>query len=702
MANLILGTSGADTLLGGTAGPDAILGFDQNVTAAAGQLATLEASRVASGLSSPVFVTAPPLDPDHLFIVERAGRVVVLDLASGAIAPEPFLDLSGQVATTGEEGLLGLAFDPGFADNRRFYVYLSNPAGDSEVREYLALSGNSALRADPDSARLVLRVDQPPDFSNHKAGWIGFDPDGQLHVALGDGGGGGDPFGNGQNLATPLGAILRLDPGRDDFPADPERNYGIPADNPFAAAGTGAAPEIWAYGLRNPWRDSFDRATGELWIGDVGQDRWEEINLGVAGANFGWNRFEGPDPYTPGATPEGLTAPLFAYGHDLGSAVTGGYVYRGPEEVLQGAYLFADSGSGRVWALEHGAAASGVPPVVTELTGKLVPDAGALSSPVSFGEDAEGRLYVVDLDGEVFRLTPRGLPGVPADGADLLDGGAGDDRLFAGAGADRLLGAEGADTLFGMAGADRLEGGPDADRLWGGEGDDWLSGGPGADWIHGGPGTDTAAFSGLRGDYAVSAEGSVLTIADRRPAEDGTDRVSAVELFAFADGVMTLDTLLRPEPVATQAVYRFYNLSAGGHLYTTDAAERDMAMSAPTIMRYEGVGFSVPLDPSAPGVALVHRFYEPISGDHHYTISGEEAFALLNTPGWQDEGNVFLASITGGAGLEAVHRFFDAGSRTHFFTADPAERDGILAHAPAWTYEGIAFYVPAQNAATIA
>ncbi|HWL69379.1 MAG TPA: hypothetical protein VNS22_13480 [Geminicoccus sp.] len=154
-----------------------------------------------------------------------------------------------------------------------------------------------------------------------------------------------------------------------------------------------------------------------------------------------------------------------------------------------------------------------------------------------------------------------------------------------------------------------------------------------------------------------------------------------------------------PEPVTTRVVYRFCDLNTGGHLYTTDAAERDMALSAPTIMRDEGVGFSVPLDPSVPGVALVHRFYEPISGDHHYTISGEEAFALLTCPGWQDEGNVFLASTTGGAGLEAVYRFFDTGSRTHFFTADVAERDGILAHAPSWTYEGIAFYVPVADTA---
>jgi glucose/arabinose dehydrogenase len=546
MAGLILGSSGADPLLAGTAGPDAILGFDQNATAAGSQLAAIEASRVAAGLVNPVFVTAPPLDPDHLFVVERGGRVLVLDLASGAIAPEPFLDLSGQVATAGEQGLLGLAFHPDFSSNGRFYVHLSNPEGDSEIREYVAPAGDPA-RADPGSARLVLRVDQPEGLSNHKGGWIGFGPDGQLHVALGDGGGGGDPFGNGQNPATLLGAILRLDPGRDEFPADPARNYGIPADNPFAAGGgTGAAPEVWAHGLRNPWRDSFDRATGELWIGDVGQGRWEEIDLGAAGANFGWNRFEGPEPFTPGASPEGLTGPVFAYGRDLGAAVTGGHVYRGPEDALQGAYFFADFVSGRVWSLARAAAPGAPPAAVTERTGQLVFDAGALNSPVSFGEDAEGRLYVVDFDGEVFRLTPRGMAGAPGDGADLLEGGGGDDGLFAGAGADRLLGADGADTLFGMGDADMLEGGSGPDLLWGGEGDDLLLGGPGADWIHGGGGAgDTAVFSGLRGDYDIpTAAGGVLTVSDRRPGGDGADLFSAVETFAFADGVVARDVLL--------------------------------------------------------------------------------------------------------------------------------------------------------------
>jgi len=201
------------------------------------------------------------------------------------------------------------------------------------------------------------------------------------------------------------------------------------------------------------------------------------------------------------------------------------------------------------------------------------------------------------------------------------------------------------------------------------------------------------------GEHGVTA----VAIDAAGNASAASDALAVTINVASPEGPTIPDDDAPPqEPAATQAVYRFYDLSTGGHLYTTDEAERDMAMSAPTIMRYEGVGFSVPLDPSVPGVALVHRFYEPISGDHHYTISGEEAFALLTCPGWQDEGNVFQASTTGGAGLEAVYRFFDTGSRTHFFTADTAERDGILAHAPGWTYEGIAFYVPIQDAATIA
>ena len=307
------------------------------------------------------------------------------------------------------------------------------------------------------------------------------------------------------------------------------------------------------YGLRNPWRASFDRATGEMWIGDVGQGRWEEIDLGVPGANYGWNRFEGPEPFAPGASAEGLTPPFFAYGRNLGASVSGGYVYRGPEDGLHGAYLFADFVSGRVLSLVRGP--GGGAPAVVERTGQLAFDAGALNRPVSFGEDAEGRLYTVDLDGDVFRLTPRTAA---ADRADLLDGAEGDDRLYAGAGDDSVLGGPGADHLFGMRGADTLAGGAGPDRLWGGPGDDRLIGGPDADRLHGGAGSDTAAFTGFRTDHEVVERGGVLTVSDRRAGGDGVDQVSGVEVLRFADGWLALDGLSAPG-----SALRLYQVALG-------------------------------------------------------------------------------------------------------------------------------------------
>jgi glucose/arabinose dehydrogenase len=526
MADTIQGGSGGDALTG-TPGADLVLGFDPG--GPANQVAAIDATRVATGLSQPVFVAAPPDDPDRLFLVEKGGRILALELATAA-APTSFLDLSGQVATEGEQGLLGLAFHPQYATNGRFYVQLSNAAGDSEIREYRA-SAADRNRADPASERLVLRIDQPEGLTNHKGGWLGFGPDGRLYVATG---GAGDPLGNAQKPGTLLGGILRLDVEQDGFPADPTRDYAIPADNPFATGGTGAG-EVWAYGLRNPWRASFDRATGEMWIGDVGERRWEEIDLGVPGANYGWNRFEGPDPFAPGASTVGLTPPLFAYGRDLGASLTGGYVYRGPEDGLHGAYLFADFVSGRVWSLARG---PGGAPAVVERTGQTSFDAGALNRPVSFGEDAEGRLYVVDFDGEVFRLTPRTAA---ADLADLLDGAEGDDRLYAGAGDDVVRGGAGADHLYGMRGADTLAGGAGPDLLWGGPGDDRLTGGPDADWLHGGDGADTAAFTGIRAGYEAAERGGVLAVADRGAGGDGADQMSAVETLRFADGWLALD-----------------------------------------------------------------------------------------------------------------------------------------------------------------
>ena len=285
----ILGGSGADALAG-TPDADLILGFDTD--GPTNQVATIEAIRVAAGLSQPVFATAPPDNPDRLALVERAGRIQTLDLRSGAVAPTAFLDLSGQVATAGEEGLLGLAFHPAYAANGRFYVYLSNLAGDSEVREYRAVAGDPN-RADPASERLILRIDQPDAFSNHKGGWIGFGPDGMLYVATGDGGGGGDPFGNGQNPNTLLGKILRLDVGgADAFPLDPARNYAIPPDNPFAASG-GGAPENWALGCAIPGAPPSIARPARCGSAMSARARFEEIDLGIAGANHGWNLARG-------------------------------------------------------------------------------------------------------------------------------------------------------------------------------------------------------------------------------------------------------------------------------------------------------------------------------------------------------------------------------------------------------------------------
>jgi hypothetical protein len=237
-------------------------------------VSSIAATRVAAGLSQPVFVGAPPGDLGRLLVVEKAGRIKILDLASGQVLAAPFLDVGTEISAAGEGGLLGLAFHPDFATNGFFYVNLINTSGDTEIRRYqLSADPN---RADPASSALVIRIDQPTE-TNHKAGWLGFGPDGYLYAAFGDGGGADDPLGAGQDINTLLGKMLRLDVDSDAFPGDATRNYAIPADNPFV----GSAPldEIWALGLRNPWRPSFDRGLGQLFIADVGQNSFEEINL---------------------------------------------------------------------------------------------------------------------------------------------------------------------------------------------------------------------------------------------------------------------------------------------------------------------------------------------------------------------------------------------------------------------------------------
>jgi glucose/arabinose dehydrogenase len=401
----------------------AVLAFAAQVAGAAG----FETVRIAAGLDRPVYLTAPPDDRRRLFIVEQhTGDILILDRATLTIHDTPFLNVPG-LATGNEQGLLGLAFHPQYADNGYLYVNFT-AGGFTHVRRYRVSSDPD--RADPDSGAPVLGFVQPQN--NHNGGWLGFGPDGFLYVATGDGGFSNDTgtghtegTGNSQDVSDNLlGKILRLDVDGDDLPEDPDRNYAIPPSNPFA--GTAGDDEIWAYGLRNPWRASFDRLTGDLYIGDVGQGAREEIDVhpaaSPAGSNYGWRLREGtiatPSGGVGGARPPGAIDPIYDYPHGSGPregfSVTGGYVYRGPIEALRGLYFFGDYVSGRIWSLRF----DGSDPAAfdganysefTDWSDLLVPDAGSIDQIASFGEDPEGNLYIVGHDGEIFML--RALPG---------------------------------------------------------------------------------------------------------------------------------------------------------------------------------------------------------------------------------------------------------------------------------------------------
>ncbi|RMH36582.1 MAG: glucose dehydrogenase [Deltaproteobacteria bacterium] len=365
--------------------------------------ASLALVPVVTGLSRPVYVTAPAGDP-RLFIVEQAGVIRVV--ADGTLLAEPFLDIRGRVFDRGnEQGLLGLAFAPDFATSGLFYVDYTARAGsgvsdgDTVVAAFSVTADPNV--ADPSSERRLLTIAQP--FGNHNAGWLGFGPDGYLYVTSGDGGSGNDPQNNGQKLDTLLGKLLRIDVRGGD-------PYAIPQDNPFA--GGGGRPEIWAYGLRNPWRVSFDRMTGDLWIGDVGQNTVEEVDFQPAGAaggaNYGWRIYEG-STCRPGETncsePAGYVPPFVEYRHTGGRcSITGGYVYRGaclPD--YAGAYFYGDYCTGEIFTVRQ---AGGLPdgdPV--DVTDDLAPDGLLANELSSFGEDAYGELYVTALDrGVVYRI----------------------------------------------------------------------------------------------------------------------------------------------------------------------------------------------------------------------------------------------------------------------------------------------------------
>lgn len=347
---------------------------------------------VLTDLAQPLHVTGANDGSGRLFIVEKGGRI--LTWRRGDRAPIRFLDLTDAVSTGSEQGLLGLAFPPGYAASREFWVDYTDTNGDTVLSSFHE-QGGTAARA---SERVWLRVSQP--YANHNGGMIDFGPDGYLYVGMGDGGGTGDPHNNAQNPGVLLGKILRIavSPGEPDTRA----TYGIPPDNPFASR-PDARGEIWALGLRNPWRFSFDRLTGDLWIGDVGQDAWEEIDFQSAvspgGTNYGWRLMEGTHAYAvegPGADGAGLTLPLVEYDHSVGQSVTGGYVYRGHAyPSLRGTYLYADFATGTIWGLQRTADGS--------IENRELLDTGALIA--SFGEDDDGELYVVDLGGTLFRIT---------------------------------------------------------------------------------------------------------------------------------------------------------------------------------------------------------------------------------------------------------------------------------------------------------
>lgn len=499
----IVGTSARDTL-NGTAGADTISGLDGSDSVFAGggddtiyghstgDLAAgselIDAVRVASGLSNPLFAASPPGDPDRLFIVEQhTGRIRILDLDTGQLAADPFLDLpDSSLAGGGEQGLLGLAFHPNYASNGLFYVNLTNAAGDTEVREYRRADAN---HADAGSGRLILGFEQP--FTNHNGGWMGFGPDGFLYIASGDGGSGGDPQNNAQNLNSLLGKMLRLDVNGDDFPGDAARNYAIPAGNPFAGA-TPGADEVWLYGLRNPWRASFDSATGNLWIGDVGQGAREEIDAiaaGLGGLNLGWKFKEGFATFS-GNPPAGLTDPILDYDRTTplysGVSVTGGYVYRGPGG-MDGLYVFGDFGSANLWSVSY--APGGQAQDFLNRNAQLVLSGGGdIDQIASFAVDGTGRLYLIGLDGDIHRLSPRATAG---DGLDYLRGEEGNDSIVGGFGFDDVHGNMGNDTVSGGQGHDWVVGGKDDDRLSGDDGDDIVYGNLGSDTCDGGAGADT-------------------------------------------------------------------------------------------------------------------------------------------------------------------------------------------------------------------
>ncbi len=346
---------------------------------ASGLASEIRVAEVAVGLDDPVYLTHAGDGSGRTFVIEQAGRIRVL--RDRRLEPAPFLDMTSLVRSGGERGLLSMAFHPAYSRNGRFYVNYTDREGDTVVAGYTV--SDHAERADPTSAIQLIAIEQP--YGNHNGGQVAFGPDGYLYIGMGDGGWAGDPRNRAQNPRSLLGKMLRID-------VDSSAPYAIPADNPFARSDD-AAPEIWALGLRNPWRFSFDRLTGDLYLGDVGQNKWEEIDVQPAasrgGENYGWRIMEGAHCFNPatGCARPDLTAPIHEYSQAQGCSVTGGYVYRGvaiPD--LAGTYLFADYCAGTIWGLTQDDGGAW-------LRTTLLKTGFAISS---FGEDEAGELYVLD------------------------------------------------------------------------------------------------------------------------------------------------------------------------------------------------------------------------------------------------------------------------------------------------------------------
>lgn len=364
--------------------------------------------RVASGLSAPIYAAGLPDGSGRVAIVLRSGIIRVLNPATGTFEANDFLNITSQVDTSGEKGLLSIAFSPNFVSDRTFYIHV-NPSSSNvtEIRKYQVMANNYA-QADTSTADAILTIPQP-SATNHKGGTLYFDNSGRLLISLGDGGSTPETAQDNNSLR---GKILRIDPSTDAYPSDPAKDYSIPTANPFAS-GSGGLPEIYASGLRNPFRMSVDRGTGDIFIGDVGQSAIEEVDRIAASkttlTNFGWAQREGSQAYNGGADSSAFTLPVTEYGRTVGTTVTGGVVYRGPIEDLQAQYIFADYGSNAQWLVPIANLTVGSVLPSGSLTVRntaFTPDVGSVGSLVAFGTDVEGNVYFVDIGGEVFVLEP--------------------------------------------------------------------------------------------------------------------------------------------------------------------------------------------------------------------------------------------------------------------------------------------------------